>query len=99
MMATKGPDDPLFKSFQEWFIRHRKVEGFPDPNIFRQYDWGEADDYPVRPYKIERLTLFKSQIHTNTSLQLSSFIGHQSWFILKRAQDFLKLSNDDETLD
>ena len=41
----------------------------------------------------------KSQIHTDTSLQLSSFIGHQSWFILKRAQDFLKLSNDDETLD
>ena len=53
-MPTKGPDDPLFKSFQEWFISHRQVEGFPDPNMFRQYDWGEADDYPVGPYKIER---------------------------------------------
>ena len=38
MMPTKGPDDPLFKSFQEWFISHRQVEGFPDPNMFRQYD-------------------------------------------------------------
>ena len=56
MHVATGPDDPLFKSFKEWFLEQRanalqNQAIFPDPGMFRKWDWGEADaGSPTGPY-------------------------------------------------
>ena len=56
MHKTSSPDDPLFKSFQDWFnaqsnVHRENGDEFPDIATFRKWDWGTEDkDSPNGPY-------------------------------------------------
>ena len=49
---SKGPDEPLFKAFKEWFIlQQEKDDSFPSKDTFKVYDWGVGDEgYTNGPY-------------------------------------------------
>jgi hypothetical protein len=54
MGPTKGPDDPLFKRFQKWFVEQKEADpAFPDSNLFRKWSWPSVYDEtsPTGPYK------------------------------------------------
>ena len=49
---SKGPDEPLFKAFKEWFVlQQEKDDSFPPKDTFKVYDWGAGDQgYANGPY-------------------------------------------------